>query len=145
MLGDRPRHISLQCRIIFRTLLTGMVEAAEAVMRQYGPEGKTALLNAGRTAGDENAGMGYRTTEYCADKWRSGRVFYYSNLFAGRRADWRYERALFPLAPECTSAMRIPVWKTTTLPGLNIERCCRKASLKYHVDFEHLHIGEGRG
>lgn len=88
--------------------------------------------------------MGYRTTEYCADKWQSERVFYLFNLFAGRRADGS-TKGTIPLAPEyigyADSGLEDDLF-VSARPNIEL---LPEGQFKYHVDFEHLHIGEETG
>lgn len=129
--GGNPAHIPAM-QDYFQTLLTEMVEsgkAADALCNYDGPQGKTALLNALAVLLRETLGWDIEPQNIALTNGSQSAFFYLFNLFAGRRADGSTKKVLFRLRRN-TSAMQIPVWKTTSsFRRARILNCCRKASL----------------
>ncbi len=71
--------------------------------------------------------------------------FYLFNLFAGRQADGTSKKVLFPLAPEyigyADSGLEEDLF-VSARPNIEL---LPEGQFKYHVDFEHLHIGPETG
>lgn len=93
-----------------------------------GPEGKTALLNALAVLLRETLGWDIEPQNIALTNGSQSAFFYLFNLFAGRRADGSTKGTI--RLRRNTSAMQIPVWKTTSsFRRGRILNCCRKASL----------------
>ncbi|HBA3427935.1 TPA: valine--pyruvate transaminase, partial [Escherichia coli] len=71
--------------------------------------------------------------------------FYLFNLFAGRRADGRVKKVLFPLAPEYIGYADAGLEEDLFVSARPNIELLPEGQFKYHVDFEHLHIGEETG
>lgn len=128
--GGNPAHIPAM-QDYFQTLLTDMVEsgkAADALCNYDGPQGKTALLNALAVLLRETLGWDIEPQNIALTNGSQSAFFYLFNLpdVAPTAVRKRYYSRL----RRNTSAMQIPVWKTTSsFRRARILSCCRKASL----------------
>lgn len=145
--GGNPAHIPAM-QDYFQTLLTEMVEsgkAADALCNYDGPQGKTALLNALAVLLRETLGWDIEPQNIALTNGSQSAFFYLFNLFAGRRADGSTKKVLFPLAPEyigyADSGLEDDLF-VSARPNIEL---LPEGQFKYHVDFEHLHIGEETG
>ena len=81
--GGNPAQIP-EMQNYFQSLLADMLEngkATDALCRYDGPQGKTELLSrAGEDCYVRGAGLGYRATKYCTDKWQSERIFLFYSI-----------------------------------------------------------------
>ncbi len=133
-------------------------KATDALCNYDGPQGKTELLTLLAGMLREKLGWDIEAQNIALTNGSQSAFFYLFNLFAGRRADGRVKKVLFPLAPEyigyADAFPLAPEYIGYADAGLeedlfvsarpNIE-LLPEGQFKYHVDFEHLHIGEETG
>ncbi len=93
-------------------------KATDALCNYDGPQGKRSYSHCLPEC-CARSWAGIRTTEYCTNKRQPERVFLLIYLFAGRRADGRVKKVLFPLARN-TLATLTPDWKKICL-SLRVE------------------------
>ena len=100
--GGNPAQIP-EMQDYFQTLLTDMLEsgkATDALCNYDGPQGKTELLTLLAGMLREKLGWDIEPQNIALTNGSQSAFFYLFNLFAGRRADGRVKKVLFPLAPE---------------------------------------------
>lgn len=105
---------------------------------------KTALLNALAVLLRETLGWDIEPQNIALTNGSQSAFFYLFNLFAGRRADGSTKR-YYSLAPEyigyADSGLEDDLF-VSARPNIEL---LPEGQFKYHVDFEHLHIGEETG
>ena len=145
--GGNPAQIP-EMHDYFQTLLTDMLasgKATDALCNYDGPQGKTELLTALAGLLREKLGWDIEPQNIALTNGSQSAFFYLFNLFAGRRADGRVKKVLFPLAPEyigyADSGLEEDLF-VSARPNIEL---LPEGQFKYHVDFEHLRIGEETG
>jgi len=145
--GGNPAQIP-EMTDYFQKLLADMLasgKATDALCNYDGPQGKSELLTALAEMLRNTLGWDIEPQNIALTNGSQSAFFYLFNLFAGRRADGTTRKVLFPLAPEyigyADSGLEEDLFVSARpnielLPG---------GQFKYHVDFEHLHIGEETG
>ncbi len=120
-------------------------KATDALCNYDGPRGKALLLEALATLLREELGWDIEPQNIALTNGSQSAFFYLFNLFAGRRADGTTPKVLFPLAPEyigyADSGLEEDLF-VSARPNIEL---LPEGQFKYHVDFEHLHIGEETG
>lgn len=145
--GGNPAQIP-EMQDYFQTLLAEMLEngkVTDALCNYDGPQGKTELLSELAKLLREQLGWDIEPQNIALTNGSQSAFFYLFNLFAGRRADGTTRKVLFPLAPEyigyADSGLEEELF-VSARPNIEL---LPEGQFKYHVDFEHLHIGEETG
>lgn len=145
--GGNPAQIP-EMQNYFQSLLTDMLangKATDALCNYDGPQGKTELLSELAKLLREKQGWDIEPQNIALTNGSQSAFFYLFNLFAGRRADGTTQKVLFPLAPEyigyADSGLEEDLF-VSARPNIEL---LPEGQFKYHVDFEHLHIGEETG
>ena len=145
--GGNPAQIP-EMNAYFQTLLADMLEngkATDALCNYDGPQGKTELLAALAEMLRDTLGWEIEPQNIALTNGSQSAFFYLFNLFAGRRADGTTKKVLFPLTPEyigyADSGLEDDLF-VSARPNIEL---LPEGQFKYHVDFEHLHIGEETG
>ncbi len=132
----------------FQTLLAEMLasgKATEALCNYDGPQGKSEFLKVLAALLREEFGWDIEPQNIALTNGSQSAFFYLLNLFAGRRADGQVRKVLFPLAPEYLGYADAGLEEgmfVSTRPNIEL---LPEGQFKYHVDFDHLHIGEDTG
>lgn len=145
--GGNPAQIP-EMQDYFQTLLTDMLEsgkATDALCNYDGPQGKTELLTLLAGMLREKLGWDIESQNIALTNGSQSAFFYLFNLFAGRRADGRVKKVLFPLAPEYIGYADAGLEEDLFVSARPNIELLPEGQFKYHVDFEHLHIGEETG
>lgn len=145
--GGNPAQIP-EMQDYFQTLLTDMLEsgkATDALCNYDGPQGKTELLTLLAGMLREKLGWDIEPQNIALTNGSQSAFFYLFNLFAGRRADGRVKKVLFPLAPEYIGYADAGLEEDLFVSARPNIELLPEGQFKYHVDFEHLHIGEETG
>ncbi|PKH23635.1 valine--pyruvate transaminase [Enterobacterales bacterium CwR94] len=118
---------------------------ADALCNYDGPQGKNTLREAMAALLSEQFGWPISAENIALTNGSQSAFFYLFNLYAGRRADGSKKRVLFPLAPEylgyADAGLDDDLF-VSTKPNIEL---LPEGQFKYHVDFEHLHIGDDTG
>jgi len=145
--GGNPAQIP-EMNAYFQTLLADMLEngkATDALCNYDGPQGKTELLTVLAEMLRDTLGWEIGPQNIALTNGSQSAFFYLFNLFAGRRADGTTKKVLFPLTPEyigyADSGLEEDLFASAR-PNIEL---LPEGQFKYHVDFEHLHIGEETG
>ena len=145
--GGNPAQIP-EMNTYFQTLLADMLEngkATDALCNYDGPQGKTELLTLLATMLREALGWDIEPQNIALTNGSQSAFFYLFNLFAGRRADGTTKKVLFPLAPEYIGYADAGLEEDLFVSARPNIELLPEGQFKYHVDFEHLHIGEETG
>ncbi len=129
--GGNPAQIP-EMQDYFQTLLTDMLEsgkATDALCNYDGPQGKRKLLTLLAGMLREKLGWDIEPQNIALTNGSQSAFFYLFNLFAGRRADGRVKKVLFPLAPEYIGYADAGLEEICLSLRVRILNCCRKASL----------------
>ncbi len=132
----------------FQGLLAEMLangKVTDALCNYDGPQGKNDFLIALADMLRETQGWDIGPQNIALTNGSQSAFFYLFNLFAGRMADGSSKKVLFPLAPEyigyADAGLEDDLF-VSTRPNIEL---LPDGQFKYHVDFEHLHIGEDTG
>jgi len=118
---------------------------AEALCNYDGPRGKATLLNALAALLRDHLGWDISSQNIALTNGSQSAFFYLFNLYAGRCADGSKKRVLFPLAPEYLGYADAGLDESLFVSARPNIELLPEGQFKYHVDFEHLHIGEETG
>ncbi len=132
----------------FQGLLAEMLangKVTDALCNYDGPQGKNDFLVELAGMLRETQGWDIGPQNIALTNGSQSAFFYLFNLFAGRMADGSSKKVLFPLAPEyigyADAGLEDDLF-VSTRPNIEL---LPDGQFKYHVDFEHLHIGEDTG
>ncbi|MDI3440694.1 valine--pyruvate transaminase [Erwinia sp. V90_4] len=145
--GGNPAQIPAM-NDYFQQLLQQMHDEgklAEALCNYDGPRGKSTLLDSLSRLLRDELGWQIAPENIALTNGSQSAFFYLFNLYAGRRADGSKKRVLFPLAPEYLGYADAGLDEdlfVSTRPNIEL---LPEGQFKYHVDFEHLHIGDDTG
>lgn len=145
--GGNPAHIP-QMADYFQQLWQQMLDDGsldEALCNYDGPQGKDTLLTALAALLRREFGWPITKANIALTNGSQSAFFYLFNLFAGRREDGSLRRVLFPLAPEYLGYADAGLDEgmfVATKPTLSL---LPEGQFKYHVDFDHLQIGDDIG
>ncbi|QTO54326.1 valine--pyruvate transaminase [Duffyella gerundensis] len=118
---------------------------AEALCNYDGPRGKATLLDALAAMLRDHLGWDISSQNIALTNGSQSAFFYLFNLYAGRCADGSKKRVLFPLAPEYLGYADAGLDESLFVSARPNIELLPEGQFKYHVDFEHLHIGEETG
>jgi valine--pyruvate aminotransferase len=145
--GGNPAQIPVM-NDYFQGLLNEMLASGQltrSLCNYDGPQGKDELLKTLASMLRESEGWDIGPQNIALTNGSQSAFFYLFNLFAGRRADGSVKKVLFPLAPEyigyAESGLEDGLF-VSNRPNIEL---LPDGQFKYHVDFEHLHIGEDTG
>ena len=145
--GGNPAQIPEMERY-FKQLCQEMLDQGkltEALCNYDGPQGKNTLLKALAALLSEELGWQIEPQNIALTNGSQSAFFYLFNLFAGRRADGTTKKVLFPLAPEYIGYADAGLEEDLFVSARPNIELLPEGQFKYHVDFEHLHIGEETG
>lgn len=117
---------------------------SEALCNYDGPQGKDTLLTSLAALLRKEFDWPITAANIALTNGSQSAFFYLFNLFAGLSEDGTLRRVLFPLAPEYLGYSDAGLEENmfvATKPTLSL---LPEGQFKYHVDFEHLKVGEGR-
>ena len=132
----------------FQSLCQSMLEQGslcEALCNYDGPLGKDALLNALADLLRQELGWPISAKNIALTNGSQSAFFYLFNLFAGRCADGRLRRVLFPLAPEYLGYADAGLEEEMFVSTKPTIAHLADGQFKYHVDFDHLTVGDDIG
>ena len=135
--GGNPAQIP-EMQDYFQTLLTDMLEsgkATDALCNYDGPQGKTELLTLLAGMLREKLGWDIEPQNIALTNGSQSAFFYLFNLFAGRRADGRVKKVLFPLAPEYIGYADAGLEEDLFVSARPNIELLPEGQFKYHVDF----------
>ncbi len=145
--GGNPAQIPAMTQY-FQSLLGEMLASGKLIdtLCNYdGPQGKYTLLHELAKLLHSHFGWDIGPQNIALTNGSQSAFFYLFNLFAGRAADGRIKKVLFPLAPEyigyADAGLEDDLF-TSTRPNIEL---LPDGQFKYHVDFERLHIGSDTG
>lgn len=145
--GGNPAQIPAM-NDYFQKLLSDMQDNGkllDTLCNYDGPQGKNELLTALAGMLRDELGWDIEPQNIALTNGSQSAFFYLFNLFAGRRKNGTTKKVLFPLAPEyigyADSGLEDDLF-VSTRPNIEL---LPDGQFKYHVDFEHLHIGEDTG
>lgn len=132
----------------FQSLCQSMLEQGslcEALCNYDGPQGKNALLNALAELLRQEFGWPVSAKNIALTNGSQSAFFYLFNLFAGRGADGKLRRVLFPLAPEYLGYADAGLDEEMFVSAKPTIAYLPDGQFKYHVDFDRLTVDEDIG
>ncbi|MBK0001971.1 valine--pyruvate transaminase [Erwinia sp. S38] len=117
----------------------------DALCNYDGPQGKSTLLNSLAELLSKEQGWQISPKNIALTNGSQSAFFYLFNLYAGHRTDGQKKRVLFPLAPEYLGYADAGLDEDLFVSARPNIEMLPEGQFKYHVDFEHLHIGEDTG
>jgi valine--pyruvate aminotransferase len=145
--GGNPAKIP-EMQVYFQQLFQEMLEQGkltEALCNYDGPQGKDVLLKALATMLREELGWQIEPQNIALTNGSQSAFFYLFNLFAGRQKDGSLRRVLFPLAPEYLGYADAGLDEDLFVSAKPNIELLPEGQFKYHVDFEHLTLGDDIG
>ena len=145
--GGNPAQIP-EMQAYFQELLGDMLaegKLAEALCNYDGPQGKDVLRHALAKMLNEEQGWELTADNIALTNGSQSAFFYLFNLFAGRRSDGSLSKVLFPLAPEYLGYADAGVEEDLFVSAKPNIELLPEGQFKYHVDFDHLNIGNDIG
>lgn len=145
--GGNPAAIP-EMESYFQALCQSMLDSGsltEALCNYDGPQGKNALLTALASLLNQELGWPVTARNIALTNGSQSAFFYLFNLFAGRHQDGGLRRVLFPLAPEYLGYADAGLEDGMFVAAKPTIALLAQGQFKYHVDFEHLHVGEDIG
>ena len=145
--GGNPAQIP-EMEAYFKQLCQEMLDQGkltEALCNYDGPQGKDALLKALANLLRDELGWEISEQNIALTNGSQSAFFYLFNLFAGRYADGSRRRVLFPLAPEYIGYADAGLDEGLFVSAKPNIELLPDGQFKYHVDFEHLTIGDDIG
>lgn len=145
--GGNPAQIP-EMEAYFKQLCQEMLDQGkltEALCNYDGPQGKDALLKALANLLRDELGWEISPQNIALTNGSQSAFFYLFNLFAGRYADGSRRRVLFPLAPEYIGYADAGLDEGLFVSAKPNIELLPDGQFKYHVDFEHLTIGDDIG
>jgi valine--pyruvate aminotransferase len=145
--GGNPAQIP-EMQAYFQELLGDMLaegKLAEALCNYDGPQGRDVLRHALAKMLNEEQGWELTADNIALTNGSQSAFFYLFNLFAGRRSDGSLSKVLFPLAPEYLGYADAGVEEDLFVSAKPNIELLPEGQFKYHVDFDHLNIGNDIG
>ncbi|WP_114192856.1 valine--pyruvate transaminase [Edaphovirga cremea] len=145
--GGNPAKIP-EMQVYFQQLFQEMLEQGkltEALCNYDGPQGKDVLLKALATMLREELGWQIEPQNIALTNGSQSAFFYLFNLFTGRQKDGSLRRVLFPLAPEYLGYADAGLDEDLFVSAKPNIELLPEGQFKYHVDFEHLTLGDDIG
>jgi len=145
--GGNPAQIPAM-NDYFHQLLQQMLsegKLTEALCNYDGPQGKSTLLKSLAAMLQTHLGWQISPENIALTNGSQSAFFYLFNLYAGRRADGKKKRVLFPLAPEYLGYADAGLDENLFVSARPNIEMLPEGQFKYHVDFEHLQIGDDTG
>ncbi|MFZ4832299.1 valine--pyruvate transaminase [Rouxiella sp. Mn2063] len=145
--GGNPAQIPAM-KAYFQQLLGEMLEEGkltEALCNYDGPQGKDVLRHSLAKLLSKELGWEVDAKNIALTNGSQSAFFYLFNLFAGQRADGTSRKVLFPLAPEYLGYADAGLDEDLFVSAKPNIELLPEGQFKYHVDFDHLHIGEDIG
>lgn len=141
--GGNPAQIP-EMNDYFQLLLQQMHDEGkltQALCNYDGPRGKSTLLDSLSGLLREQFGWQIGPENIALTNGSQSAFFYLFNLYAGRRNNGSMKRVLFPLAPEYLGYADAGLDEDLFVAARPTIEMLPQGQFKYHVDFEHLHIG----
>ncbi|MBW7981008.1 valine--pyruvate transaminase [Enterobacillus tribolii] len=145
--GGNPAQIP-EMDDYFSGLLAEMLaqgKLTDALCNYDGPQGKNTLLQALAEMLREQFGWQITAQNIALTNGSQSAFFYLFNLFAGRFADGSRRRVLFPLAPEYIGYADAGLDEDLFVSAKPNIELLPEGMFKYHVDFDHLTVGDDIG
>lgn len=145
--GGNPAQIP-EMESYFQHLCSEMLEQGlltGALCNYDGPQGKNLLLETLAKLLREELGWQIEPQNIALTNGSQSAFFYLFNLYAGRYADGTRRRVLFPLAPEYIGYADSGLDEGLFVSAKPNIELLPEGMFKYHVDFEHLTIGDDIG
>lgn len=145
--GGNPAQI-VEMEHYFHQLCQEMLDGGqltEALCNYDGPQGKDAFLHALATLLRDELGWPIEASNIALTNGSQSAFFYLFNLYAGHQADGRLRRVLFPLAPEYIGYADAGLQEEMFVSAKPTIELLPEGQFKYHVDFDHLSIGDDIG
>ncbi len=145
--GGNPAHIP-EMDSYFHQLLQEMVNngsLSDAVCNYDGPQGKDAMLNALAICLKEKLGWNISAKNIALTNGSQSAFFYLFNLLGGQSAEGKKRKILFPIAPEYIGYADAGLEEDLFVANKPTIEMLPDGQFKYHVDFEHLTIGDDIG
>lgn len=145
--GGNPAHIP-EMDSYFRQLLQEMIESGsltDAVCNYDGPQGKDAMLKALAECLKEKLGWNISAKNIALTNGSQSAFFYLFNLLGGKTQDGKKRKILFPIAPEYIGYADAGLDDALFVANKPTIEMLPDGQFKYHVDFEHLQIGDDIG
>ena len=117
----------------------------EALCNYDGPQGKNTLLTALADLLRRQFGWAVTPHNIALTNGSQSAFFYLFNLFAGRGEDGQLRKVLFPLAPEYLGYADAGLDENMFVAAKPNIAHLPDGQFKYHVDFDHLKIGDDIG
>ncbi|TKI07276.1 valine--pyruvate transaminase [Martelella alba] len=118
---------------------------SEAICNYDGPQGKNSLLETLAALLRQEFGWNITARNIALTNGSQSAFFYLFNLYAGRGEDGGLRKVLFPLAPEYLGYADAGLEEHMFASAKPNIAHLPEGQFKYHVDFEHLDIGEDIG
>ncbi|MCE2573028.1 valine--pyruvate transaminase [Motilimonas eburnea] len=117
----------------------------DALGNYDGPQGKDTFLDALATLFRETYGWDISKKNIALTNGSQNAFFYLFNLFAGKYHDGRHKKVLFPLAPEYIGYADATLDDEVFVAAKPSIEELDGGLFKYHVDFDHLEVGDDIG
>lgn len=145
--GGNPAQIP-EMDSYFSALLAEILaqgKLTDALCNYDGPQGKNTLLHALAEMLCKQFGWQITAQNIALTNGSQSAFFYLFNLFAGRFADGSRRRVLFPLAPEYIGYADAGLEEDLFVSAKPNIELLPQGMFKYHVDFDHLTVGDDIG
>lgn len=145
--GGNPAQIP-EMESYFKQLCQDMLDQgklSEVLCNYDGPQGKDALLKALVNLLCDELGWQISPQNIVLTNGSQSAFFYLFNVFAGRSANGSCRCVLFPLTPEYIGYADVGLEEELFVSAKPNIELLPEGQFKYHVDFEHLSIGDDIG
>jgi valine--pyruvate aminotransferase len=145
--GGNPAAIP-EIEQLFKQKLTELNESGaliDALGNYDGPQGKDTFLSALAALFSDLYGWDISSKNIALTNGSQTAFFYLFNLFAGKYADGSHKKVLFPLAPEYIGYADATLDEEVFVAAKPSIEELDNGLFKYHVDFEHLEVGDDIG
>ncbi|MDR0807285.1 MAG: valine--pyruvate transaminase [Enterobacteriaceae bacterium] len=117
----------------------------DALCNYDGPQGKNTFLTALAEMLSKEFGWQIEAKNIALTNGSQSAFFYLFNLFAGHQPDGQVKKVLFPLTPEYVGYADTGIEDDLLVSYKPTIELLPDGMFKYHVDFDHLHVGDDIG
>ncbi|GKX55834.1 valine--pyruvate transaminase [Leminorella grimontii] len=145
--GGNPAQIPAM-QSYFETLCADLLKEGkltESLCNYDGPQGKNAFLTALAELLSQTLGWPIEAKNIALTNGSQSAFFYLFNLFAGHRPDGQVKKVLFPMAPEYVGYADVGLEDDLLVSYKPTIELLPDGMFKYHVDFDHLQVGDDIG
>ncbi|AWH88955.1 valine--pyruvate transaminase [Limnobaculum parvum] len=145
--GGNPAKIP-EMQDYFTQLCTDLLaegKLTESICNYDGPQGKNTFLTALAEMLSKELGWPIEAKNIALTNGSQSAFFYLFNLFAGHQPNGQVKKILFPLAPEYIGYADVGLEEDLLISYKPTIELLPEGMFKYHIDFDHLNIGDDIG